>query len=139
MKTVSRILIFIIGTVLFSCEKPLWILRCHDCVEKEPSTVTIVVRLNPSSLTNHSTEIKVYSGHTEGDILLGEYTTFAEKWYHTVPLNKKYTISASYYNSGRYYTATGSVLPGVRYEENLCDAPCYITYDYKLDLRIKYW
>lgn len=114
-------------------------MKCPGCKSDDPGSVTIEVRLNPSALTNHSTEIHVYSGNLEDNVLLGTYTTFAEKWYHTVPVNKKYTISATYYYSGNFYKAFGSVIPRVRYEDKLCGSPCYITYDDYLDLRIRYW
>ena len=60
--------------------------------------------------------------------------------YTTIPvtLNKKYTLTATYYQPDNYYVAIDAATPRVKFEKNQCDDPCYFVYDKEIDLRLKY-
>jgi hypothetical protein len=57
---------------------------------------------------------------------------------YDVPINKKYTATATYYKSDIKYVAVDSATPRVKYDKNQCDDPCYFVYDRVVDLRLKY-
>lgn len=138
MKIIPIILISFILTILFSCEEQGWFIRCPDCILTEPAEAVLEAKIDPFNMSNFVTTIKIYEGNLEDSILIGTYQTYAEKFYHTVSLNKKYTITATYYSYGIYHTAVDSATPRVKYEKSLCENPCYFVYDRLLDLRIKY-
>jgi len=138
MKGATIILTFLILTFLFSCEEQGWFVRCPDCVLNEPVEGVLEAKIDPYNMTNFVTTIRVYEGNLEDSVLVGTYQTYAEKFYHTVKLNKKYTITATYYSYGKFQIAIDSATPRVKYEKDLCENPCYFIYDRLLDLRFKY-
>jgi hypothetical protein len=123
---------------LFSCDKPGLFISCRDCFEKEPVEAIINVKLESFAETNYHPEINVYEGNIEDGLLLNTYTADMSPISISVRINKKYTITATYYIDGYFYTAVDSATPRVRFESKLCDKPCYFIYDNKMDLRIKY-
>jgi hypothetical protein len=71
-------------------------------------------------------------------ILYGSYSPSGTQAMIPVTINKKYTLTATYYIPGNYYITVNSVTPMVRYEKAQCDNPCYYVYDRIVDLRLKY-
>jgi hypothetical protein len=132
------ILIFVFVTFCFSCEKQaLIIVDCNECFEKEPSTTNITIQLDRGIF--NPTEVKVYEGYLEDNILYNTSTTSNTGISVQVHLNKMYTITASYKQSnGDVYIVVDSVYPRVKYDENQCDNPCYFVYDNKVNMRVKY-
>jgi len=121
--------------VFFSCEKPLTgFINCSQCKSDEPVTANIEIRL--SSYTQSI--VNIYEGYLEDSILYETFTTSADKVTREVPLNKKYTLTAVYYMEGKEYIVVNSVSPGVLYDEESCDEPCYYIYDKFVDLRLRY-
>jgi tartrate dehydratase beta subunit/fumarate hydratase class I family protein len=55
-----------------------------------------------------------------------------------VTVNKKYTVSATYYINGNNYTVVDSATPRIKYNKDECDEPCYYVYNKVIDLRLKY-
>lgn len=139
MKRVIVISAFISLSLFFSCEEKGPFVDCRDCLKEDPSEATIEAMVNPFENSNFVTLIKLWEGNIEDSLLLGTFETYSKTWNHTVKLNKMYTITATYYYYGKFYTAFNSVSPGVRNVKNLCESPCYIIYGNKLDLRIKYY
>jgi len=137
INAVRNILILIL-ILLFSCDKPGLFVSCKDCIEDEPVETQIVAKIDPFSETNYYPDINVYEGNIEDGLLLDSYTADSSPVSISVHINKKYTITATYYREGNFYTAVDSATPRVQSENNKCDKPCYIVYDNKVDLRIKY-
>jgi hypothetical protein len=138
MNKLIRNILFPLLVLLFSCDKPGLFVSCSDCKEEDPVEVLIEAKIDPYELTNHSCEISIFEGNLEDNILISKYTSDTSPVIIKVHINKKYTIMAEYYRYGTFYTAFDSATPRVRYEKDLCEKPCYLVYDNKVDLRIKY-
>jgi len=133
---ISRILSWLILVILFSCENPLLFNRCPDCFHTEPLNAEIIAKITSSNY-GMPTTIRVYEGNLEDGILLGTYESIYSEIKFSVKVNKFYTVTATYYQLGKFYIAVDSASPGVRDEKLLCDQPCFLIYDNELDLRIK--
>jgi hypothetical protein len=137
IKTIRNIF-FLLPVLFFSCDKPGLFVSCKDCIEQEPAYATITVTLDPFSKTNYYPEIDVYEGNIEDGLLINTYNSSGGPMSVSEPINKKYTITATYYINGICYIAVDSATPKVEFESNRCGKPCYIVYNNKVDLRIKY-
>jgi hypothetical protein len=121
----------------FSCEDQGIIVKCPDCFTDEPASANLDVKLEPGFFTT-TTLVKVYEGDIEDSVLYATYNVSGTTTTISVTLNKKYTVTASYYIADNYYIAVDSATPRVRYEKDQCDDPCYFVYDKGIDLRLKY-
>jgi hypothetical protein len=137
MKTVGYIISVIAMIFFFSCEDQGLIVKCPDCVSDEPVKTSLEVKLS-SGYKGAFTLINVYEGNLEDSILYNTYNVSAT--YTTIPvtLNKKYTLTATYYHPDNYYVTIDEATPRVKFEKNQCDDPCYFVYDKEVDLRLKY-
>jgi hypothetical protein len=132
------VLIIVTMAVLFSCEEtPLSLGFCATCLSEKPDEGTVEITLK-SVFSEQSVRIRIYEGYLEDSVLLASWLTPEVKTARTVPLNKIYTITASYYLNGSTYVAVNSVLPRVKYDESSCETPCYYIYDNKVNLRLKW-
>jgi hypothetical protein len=110
---------------------------CNECSEQEPLTTNITIQLDQGIF--NMTEVKVYEGYLEDNILYNTSTTSKSEITVLVHLNKMYTITASYKQlNDDVYIVVDSVYPRVKYDENQCDNPCYFVYDNKVNMRVKY-
>jgi hypothetical protein len=136
-----RILIktFIIITFIFcfSCEDQGLFVNCSDCTSDEPSNANLEVKFSPGSSVK-SVIINVYEGNIEDSVIYDSFSTNISPTLISVTLNKKYTVTATYYTSDNYYIAVDSATPRVKYDKTKCDNPCYYVYDKNIDLRLKY-
>jgi hypothetical protein len=138
MKRILRIIFLVIIAVGFSCEEQGLIVRCSDCISDEPVSTELKIKLDASDF-EYTTIIRIYEGNLEDSILLGSFSTHVETSSYEVTLNKKYTLTATYYyNNDRKYIAVDSATPRVKYEKDLCDNPCYFVYDRVCNLKLKY-
>ena len=135
--TIKRTALWLIMAVLFSCENPLLFNRCPDCIEYEPIATNIKVRFSPFSSNVYVTEVRIYQGEINDSILAGTYDVNYEEWSFRAGLNSRYTVAVTYYWHGSTITAIDSTIPKVRRETAMCDQPCYLVIDNRLDLRIK--
>ena len=113
------------------------IVKCPDCLAEEPTKAIINVKLDLASI-GYETIIKVYEGNIEDSIIYDSFKTTSSSNTISVTLNKKYTVTATYYISDNYYVAIDSATPRVKFEKSQCDNPCYFIYDKNIDLRLKY-
>ena len=137
MKILVRSLIFILLVYCFSCEKTsLLIVKCSDCTADEPTKAELDIKIdiNESGLT----VINIYEGNLEDSILYAKFKNGNTNATYQVPLNKKFTVTATYYISGKKYIAVDSVFPRVKYDKSSCQNPCYYIYDKMLNLRLNY-
>jgi len=121
----------------FGCEEQGLIVKCPDCVSAEPVKTSLEVKLDLNYM-GMPVIINVYEGNLEDSILYSTFNVNANNTTVPVTLNKKYTLTATYFKSGNYYVTIDAATPRVRYEKNQCDDPCYFVYDKELDLRLKY-
>jgi hypothetical protein len=136
MQKILRILFLLILVVSFSCEKEGLFVKCPDCTSNEPNIAKLEAKLEYNYYSEVS--IQIWEGNLEDSILLGSYQSTSKTFNHDVILNKKYTVTATYYISGDKYVAVDSVTPRVKYDKDQCDDPCYFVYDRICDLRLKY-
>jgi len=136
MKNFSRIILFQLLILLFSCEEQGIIVKCPDCLEEEPLNTTLEIRVNPVNFSG--LQVNVYEGNIEDNVLYTSLTSSgAETISVNVKVNKMYSATAMYFIDGKYYTAVDAATPRVRFSEDQCDEPCYYVYDRKVDLRLK--
>jgi hypothetical protein len=136
IKIIAVIFTFIIIVLFFSCEKTGLLVDCSECKSQEPTEATLKVQL---STQYGKTDIDIYEGNLEDSVLFYSLSTYAaSKVSITVPINKKYTLTAKYIYNQNVYVAVNSVTPRVKYSKDQCDDPCYYIYNYEVDLRLKY-
>jgi hypothetical protein len=82
--------------------------------------------------------VVIYEGNLEDSIIYESVISDFRIYYRTVPLNRKYTLTATYYDRGNCYIVVNSVTPRVKYDETFCEEPCYYIFDKNVDLRLKY-
>jgi hypothetical protein len=134
----TKAIIFIGIILLFSCEDSSFSINyCTNCVSEEPETGTLEINLKKAFSTN-SVIIRIYEGNLEDSLLLATWITKEAGTTRDVPLNKTYTLTASYYVNESAYIAVNSVIPRVRYDETSCEEPCFYVYDNTVNLRLKY-
>lgn len=132
-----KIIMLLLLSVGFSCEKP-YLVQCDDCLEEDPVNARVTVRLS-DELNVSGIEILVYEGDLDDNIMYNISNTMVyDRMIITVPVNKKFTFVAVYSMSSGVYRAVDSATPGVRYDKEQCEEPCYFVYDNKVDLRLKY-
>lgn len=136
MKRLIKISVIFLLIIFFSCEKQNLVFNCSDCTENEPITADLKIKLDPSS--TELVSINVYEGDIEDNILYKAISTAQSETTVSVTLNKTYTMTAEYHVSGKTYIAMDSVTPGVMYDKNQCDNPCYFVYNKTVNLRLKY-
>lgn len=137
MTKIRKILFLIVLIIPFSCEEQGIFVKCPDCTADEPVKIQLELKLD----INHNggpTIIKVYEGNLEDSVLYSSYSPSGTQAMIPVTINKKYTVTATYYIPGNYYITVNSATPRVRYEKTKCDNPCYFVYDKIIDLRLKY-
>ena len=137
MKKFIKILLLAILIISFSCEEQGLFVKCSECTAEEPVTTELEIKLD-YGLYGAATLVNVYEGNLEDSILYHSYNVSGPSTTVPVNLNKKYTITATYYIAGNYYITVDSATPRVKYTRDQCDDPCYFVYDRIIDLRLKY-
>ena len=128
----------VIAFIFFlACKDQGVIVRCPDCVAEEPMKTILDVKLD-SGYSGYVTIIKVYEGNIEDSIIYSSFKTSKSSTTIPVTINKKYSVTATYYLSDNYYVAIDSATPRVKFEKSQCANPCYFIYDNNIDLRLKY-
>lgn len=137
MVNIQKVLLLLFIVVFFSCEEQGIFIKCPDCTAEEPLKTDLEIKLDLTFYSS-ATLIEVYEGNLEDNILYSSYNTRRTKTTIPVTINKKYTVTATYYIPGDYYITVDSATPRVRYDKEQCDDPCYFVYDRMIDLRLKY-
>ena len=137
MKLTIKILLAVVFVLFFSCEDQGLFVKCPDCLSDEPLNTNLEVKLDlPAS--GQVTKVNIYEGNLEDSVLYGSLNTTGSYASFSVTVNKKYTVTASYYVPDDYYVAVDSATQRVKYDKTHCDNPCYFVYDKNVDLRLKY-
>jgi|ERR1035437_6905632 hypothetical protein len=139
MRIVLKILFFSILVISFSCEDQGLFVNCPDCFEDEPVKTELEIKLENHTYYPNAV-IQIWEGNVEDSILFKSLSinTYSSNLMEEVTINKKYTVTATYYFQKDTYIAVDAATPRVKYEKNQCDKPCYFVYDRILDLRLKY-
>jgi hypothetical protein len=137
MRYITGILIFLTIVILFSCEEHGFLVECSECKTEEPERAELEVELSEPDLKMAAIRINIYEGNLEDNILLDSLFERSSSFTYWVSLNKKYTLTATYYLEDKY-TAVNSVTPRVRYSKDQCDDPCFYVYDRTVNLKLKY-
>jgi hypothetical protein len=134
-----RIFFLLIIIACFSCEDQGLFVKCDDCVADEPVNAELEIKLENSNYY-HDIVIQIWEGNLEDNVLFitSSLSAYNSTFRQEVPINKKYTVTATYYISNNTYIAVDSATPRVKYEKNQCNDPCYYIYDKVIDLRLKY-
>ena len=147
MKAFKIFLIFVAFTLLFSCEsdeatlKDISFVNCNECTADEPSRAEIRIKLaDPYKFgsANGVVFIDVYEGNLEDEVLFKSIQTSSNETSTNLTINKKYTITATYYINDKTYIAVNSITPRVKYTESSCQEPCYYTVPKSINLKLKY-
>ncbi len=136
MAKIIKILFLSIFVILFSCEKQGLIVNCSECTTEEPVKTDLQIKVDPG-YSGYNTFIQVYEGNLEDSVLYSSFHTSSTSTTIPVTLNKKYTVTATYYIPDDYYITVDSATPRVRYAEEQCKDPCYFVYDRDIDIRLK--
>jgi hypothetical protein len=135
MMKINRYLILMI--LLFSCEDNRYFTNCDGCTSEEP--VSTVLRADLEQYNEFGTLVILWEGTIEDNIIYDSLRVFnSTKFERMVPLNRTYTITATYIIDYKSYTVVDSKTPRVKYTADLCQDPCYYVYDNTLDLTRKY-
>ena len=138
MRNIFQFLFLLILITVFSCEDSEYSTNCDECRGDEPVEAVLSARLDDDYYAG-GILIKLYEGKISDNVLYDSVRVFSSRKYEKrVPLNRQYTITATYFIDGKTYTVTDSTTPKVKYTETLCDEPCYFVYNRKLNLTIKY-
>jgi hypothetical protein len=147
IRALRAVLGFLILTFCFSCEEDkqvlngITIVNCNECTTDEPLDATLKIkleRLDRYQQSDFNIYITIYEGNLENDVVYSAFKTSYPETSATVPINKKYTITARYIINDKYYIAVNSVSPHVKYNKYSCDEPCYYIVDRLVNLRLKY-
>lgn len=137
MRIFIRYTFFIFLIFCFSCEKSgLYFVNCPDCTSDEPAKAELDIRLDLNEYER--TEINVYEGNLEDSILYATFRTNGTSTTFSIPVNKKFTLTATYSKPGIKYIAVDSAFPHVKYDKESCDNPCYYVYNKVVNLKLKY-
>lgn len=133
IKSAVAAIIFSVLVLFFSCDKPA-VINCSECEADEPLTARLEIALQ----NGYNATINIYEGNLEDSIVYMSVFSEDDHYYQKVPLNRKYTITATYYDRGNRYVVVNSVIPRVLFDEYSCEEPCYFVYDRKVNMKIKY-
>ena len=147
MKSYKIFFIFLGLTLFFSCEndeevlKDISFIDCNKCTADEPFAADIRIKLaDPYKFGSADDRvfIDVFEGNLEDDVLFDSFLTSSSETTITLPINKKYSITATYYINNKTYIAVNSVTPRVKYNDSSCDEACYYTAPGSLNLKLKH-
>jgi len=147
MEAFKIFVIFVAFTFLFSCEsdeevlKDISFINCNECTADEPVRAEIRIKLaDPYKFgsANDIVFIDVYEGNLEDEVLFRSIQTSSGETTTNLTINKKYTVTATYYINNKTYIAVNSITPRVKYTESSCEAPCYYTVPKSINLKLKY-
>ncbi len=135
MRNITKILVFLLFSIGFSCEKNGFFVKCEDCINEEPVDTRLEILLDAD--VSSGAIITVYEGNIEDNIIYDTFNATGEKTSVVVFLNRKYTVSAKYLISEKYYIAVDSATHRVTFDDMKCEEPCYFIYDFDVDLKLK--
>jgi hypothetical protein len=137
MKRILKIFFTALLAVFFSCEENGWFADCNDCTVEIPRTTFLFIKVTDTEMP---VTINIYEGELEDSVLFDSGTVYnnVDEYSSNVPVNKSYSITATYKIDDDTYIAVDSAYPKVRFTEDQCEEACYYVYDREVDVRLKY-
>jgi len=92
----KKIFLFLFLVLCFSCDDQGLFVNCDDCLTTEPIKTNLEIKID-ISFTFATTLITVYEGNIEDSVVYVSYNPTSLT--NTIPvfINKKYTVTATYY------------------------------------------
>ena len=140
MRRFFKYLFILSLAAVFSCDKVDFSadINCDECGKTDPKDAELHITLDAAK-GNNTTLVQVYEGLPEDQIISSTHYVSGTDLSVTVNLNVSYTVTAKYQmDNGSCYIAVNSTTPRVKYVPSQCQDPCYLVYDNKLDLTLKY-
>jgi hypothetical protein len=106
-------------------------------LDNEPIKTNLEIKLAADNYYG-SIHIDIFEGNMEDSVIYKTYETSASVANVSVPINKKYTLVATYYIPDDYFLVVNSVTPYAIYDDMQCEKPCYFVKDRVVDLRLKH-
>lgn len=137
MKGILKIFFTAVLAIFFSCEEKGWFADCNDCTVEIPRTTYLYIVVTDTEMP---VLINIYEGELEDSVLYDSVNldNNVDEYTSLVPVNKSYTITATYMIDEITYIAVDSAYPKVRFTEDQCEEACYFVYDREVDVRLKY-
>jgi len=137
MRRTIKIILLLLISVVFSCEKFRDFPGCPDCLKEEPDRAQLKFKFEPSY--GVYIDLKVYEGDISDSILIAttKISNYNPDYKINVAINKKYSATGTYVISDKKYIVVGATAIGVVYEKERCKDPCYYLYNDIIDLRLK--
>ena len=139
MKKIKFLILSLIVVFIMSCDRDEYFPRCSECTIYEPYEAVLKCQID---FIPNGTLMQIWEGKLEDNILVYSTLIFnkfqSPVFEKTVPLNKQYTVTATYAIDNKTYIAIDSALPKVKKTQNQCDEPCYYVYNNTVNLRLKY-
>jgi hypothetical protein len=137
MKGISKILILILITLLFSCDKSYFV-DCNECFQTEGSVCNVDLLIGTNFGSSPDFEVTIYIGKIEDNAVIDSFTTYENTTFSAL-VNTEYSVKAVTTISGKTYTVINSVTPTTELVTDLCDTDCYIFKNNVADVRLKYF
>ena len=138
MKRFSLLIFSLIIVFMMSCEGSEFSVKCSDCTVDEPYEATLKYQIDTGF--QNGALVQIWEGKLEDSILiysrhLSGYISIFEK---TVPLNRHYTVTATYIIDDKTYIVVDSASPKTKRTTSRCDDACYYVYGNEVNLKLKY-
>ena len=142
MKAYRIFLIFLMMALIFSCEDEYKItfVNCNECTEMEPLLASVYIHLrDPYEFGSASgiISIDIFEGNFEDQVLFKSIETSSKETNIILPINKRYTLAATYVINNKNYIVINSITPKVKFTESGCDEPYYYTSPRNISLKLK--
>ncbi len=132
----STILVVIIA---ISCKKGSSIdVNCAECYNYEPDSAELSVDLSITAGVYDSVYLEFFEGNVESGKPSWEGEVFTPRFYHLVPVDKYYSVKATYRDKGKTVIAIDGSKMVSRYISDACDGDCWIVKGNILDVELKY-
>ena len=123
---------------MMSCEGSEFSVKCSDCTVNEPYEATLKCQIDRDS--KNGTLVQIWEGNLEDSIFVDSKRVFSSSsiFEKKVPLNRHYTVTATYVIDDKTYIVVNSALPKVKRTDSKCEDACYYIYGNEVNLQLKY-
>ena len=135
MKRVFFLIFNLALIIAMSCEGGL-LVDCNDCDWDEPYEARLTGKIDIHY--HEGVLVQVWEGTQEDGLLIDSALVYTSTFEKTVPLNRQYTLAATYVIDGKTYVVVNSASPKVKYTDSQCDDPCYQVYGDNVNLKLKH-
>lgn len=109
--------------------------NCDECYTDEPIEASMQISLGANN-RQEATQLFIYQGKLEDNILIHTDTTVENSYSLTVNLNQYYTVKAIYKINGKSYIAIDGGDFDTKLITDNCEYDCYIIKGGKYDVKL---